>query len=77
MTYLTILLLYICVTLNFFILELPVTNADCLDEQFLSKFLIIYNIHTELELVVSGYKFRLLLHIVKVLSKELGQICSV
>lgn len=72
MTYLTILL-YICVALYFFILELPVTNANCLNN---SSQISDYSGSQELELVVKGYKFRLLLNpIVKLLSREFRPIC--
>lgn len=54
MTYLTILL-YICVALYFFILELPVTNANCLNN---SSQISDYSGSPELELVVKGYKIQ-------------------
>lgn len=54
MTYLTILL-YICVALCFFILELPVTNANCLNN---SSQISDYSGSPELELVVKGYKIQ-------------------
>lgn len=70
----TMTVVHLC-CFEFFVLELHATNANCLDRTILSKFLIIYSRYPELELGVEGYKFRLLLHIVKLLSWEVGPIC--